>query len=119
MFDKVFKQNKTLKNCYKGKYEARFTDYRQIITRKLEEYNDRNLARIPVSKQLALVDKTGLLESSDYITLYPSSIAHLDSKWPKIEIAEAINIEDSDRLGSLFIIGDWKGLNKSGFFKVR
>ena len=45
-------------------------------------------------------------------------MAHPDSKWPKIETAKAINIEDN-YLCELFNNGDWKSLNKSGFFKVR
>ena len=35
-------------------------------------------------------------------------MAHSDSEWPKIETAKAINLEDSDRLCSLFNTGDWK-----------
>ena len=46
-------------------------------------------------------------------------MAHPDSKWPKIETAKAINIEDSNYLCELFNNGNWKSLNKSGFFKVR
>ena len=46
-------------------------------------------------------------------------MAHPDSKWPAIETAKAIIIEDSNYLCELFINGDWKSLNKSGVFKVR
>ena len=67
------------------------------MERKLEEYIDRKLATILVSKQLAMVDKTDLLISSDYSNLYSSAMAHLDSKWPKRETAKAIIIEDSVR----------------------
>ena len=46
-------------------------------------------------------------------------MAHSDSKWPKIETAKAFIIEESDRLCSLFNNGDWKSLNKTGFFEVK
>ena len=44
-------------------------------------------------------------------------MAHPDSKWPIIETAKAINIEDSNFLCELFNNGNWKSLNKSGFLK--
>ena len=46
-------------------------------------------------------------------------MAHPDSKRPAIETAKAINIEDSIYLCELFNNGNWKSLNKSGFFKIR
>ena len=46
-------------------------------------------------------------------------MAHLDSKRPEIEEAKAINIEESDRLCSLFFNKTWHVLNKSGFLKVK
>ena len=91
----------------------------EIFQKKLEGYIDRKVARIPVSIQLAVIDKSDLLVSSDYNSLYPSAMAHLDSKWPKIETAKAIRLEDSDYLCELFINGEWKNLNKTGFFKVK
>ena len=45
-------------------------------------------------------------------------MAHPDSKWPKIENAKAIRLEDSEYLFELFNNGEWKKLNKTGFFKV-
>ena len=49
---------------------------------------------------------------SDYISLFPSAMAHFDSKWPKIQTEKAIVIEYSDRICSLFNNGDWKSFNK-------
>ena len=46
-------------------------------------------------------------------------MAHLDSKWPKIETAIAIKKADSARLSELFINNKWKDLNKSDFFDVK
>ena len=39
-----------------------------------------------------MIDKTDLLVSSDYNSLYPSAMALSDSKWPKLETAKAIDI---------------------------
>ena len=38
-----------------------------------------------------MLDKTDLFVSSDYNSLYPSAIAHPDSKWPNRETAKAID----------------------------
>ena len=114
-----YKHINTIKNHYKEKNEARFTEYRRIIIRKLEEYIDRISAKTAVSKQLPMIDKSDLLDSSDYKSLYCSATAHPGSKWPKTETAKAIYIEDTDSLCSLFNNGDWKCLNTSEFYKVR
>ena len=45
-------------------------------------------------------------------------MAYPDSNWLKKVTAKANNIEDSDRLCSLFNNKTWKNLNKSGFDKV-
>ena len=66
-----------------------------------------------------MIDKSDFLVSSDYNSLYASAMAHLDSNWPEIETAKAVNIEHSDILSSLFKFGSWKSLKKSGVFKVR
>ena len=71
-----------------------------------------------MSKQLAVIDESDLLVSSDYNSLYPSAMAHLDSKEPKIESAEAIRPGDSDYLCELPNNGEWNNLNKTGFFKI-
>ena len=65
-----------------------------------------------------MIDKSDLLPSSDYNSLYPSAMAHPDSKWPIIETARAIKLEDSNNLCELFINEKWKNLYKSGFFRV-
>ena len=118
LFDKYFEHINTNKNYYEEKYEARFNDYRRNSIKNLEAYVDRKIARTPVSKQLAVIDKSDLLVSGDYNSLYASEMAHPDSKWPKIETAKAIRPEDSDYLCELFINGEWKNSNKTWFFKV-
>ena len=65
------------------------------------------------------MDKSDLLVSSDYNSLYPSAMAHNDSNWSKLETAKTIEKEDSDRLCELINTGEWKSLNKSGFFRIK
>ena len=80
LFDKYIKHINTIQNYYKEKYEGRFSDYRRNNIRNLEQYFDRKTATIPVSKQLAKIDKSDLLDSRDYSSFYPSAITHPDSK---------------------------------------
>ena len=47
-----------------------------------EKYINKKLANLPISKELQQIDKSDSLVSSDYISLYPSAMAHKDSKWP-------------------------------------
>ena len=89
--ERNYKQINTNENYNKEKYEAIFSDYRRTNVRKLEECFDRKIAGIPVSKQLAMIDK---------------------SKFP------AFFIEDSDRLCSLFNKADLQSTNQSGSFKI-
>ena len=117
--DKYLRHIIAIRNYFNEKNEARFTDYRRNNIRKLEDYFDRKTAKSLVSKQLAMRDKSDLLVSNDYNSLNPSAMAHLHWNWRKIETANSINIEFSNRICSLFKNGNWKLLNKIGFLKVR
>ena len=46
-------------------------------------------------------------------------MARPDSKWPKIETAIAIKKDDSARFCLIFKTGEWRRINKSGFFDVK
>ena len=85
---------------------------------KLLKFIHRKVAIIPVSKQSSMIVNSCFFVSSDYISFYPSAMAHFDSNWPNAKTAKTISIEDSDRLCSLFNNGAWKNLIKSRFFKV-
>ena len=118
IFNKNFKHINAIKNYYKQKYGARFSDYRRNNLGNLEEYILGKIARLPESKQLAMTNNSDPLVLCDYISLYPSAMAHFDSKWPKIQTEKAIVIDYSDRICSLFNNGDWKSFNKLWLFKV-
>ena len=89
------------------------------INKHFENYIKKKLSSLPISKELKTVDKSDLLVSTDYKSLYPSAMAHEKSTWPAIETAKAINPEDSEVYCKLFNTAEWASLNKTGFFKVR
>ena len=101
------------------KYEKEFDYYRKINKQHFENYIKEKLSSLPISKELKAIDKSDLLVSSDYNSLYPSAMAHEKSTWPAIETAKAINPEDSEVYCKLFNTGEWASLNKTGFFKVK
>ena len=119
LFEIYFRQINKVRKHYTKKYENKFDDYRKISKEHFDNYIKKKLSSLPISKELKAIDKSDLLVSSDYNSLYPSAMAHLDSKWPKIETAKAITPEDSNYLCELFNNGEWKILNKTGFFKVK
>ena len=108
-----------MKKHYTQKYENKFDDYRKINKNHFDNYIKKKLSSLPISKELNKIDKSDLLVSSDYNSLYPSAMAHENSKWPAIETAKTITPEDSNLLCELFSNNEWKSLNKTGFFKVK
>ena len=119
LFEIYFQQIDKVKKHYTKKYENKFNDYRRINKQDFENYIKKKLSSLPISKELKAIDKSDLLVSSDYNSLYPSAMAHEKSTWPAIETAKAINPEDSAVYCELFNSGEWASLNKTGFFKVK
>ena len=114
LFEKYFDYIKKSEKNFKDKVESRFSGYRQINKDSFENYINKKTGNLPISKELKRVEKSDLLVSSDYISFYPSAMAHKDSK-----TAIANKKEDSARLCELFDTGEWKQLNKSGFSDVK
>ena len=119
LFEIYFRQIAKEKKHYTQKYENKFDDYRKINKDHFDNYIKKKLSSLPISKELNKNDKSDLLVSSDYNSLYPSAMAHENSKWPAIETAKAITPEDSNLLCELLNNNEWKSLNKTGFFKVK
>ena len=119
LFNKYFNQINNLKSNFTKKYEFRFSDYRQINPKELDNYVNKKLSNIPISIELNKINKSDVFVSSDYCSLYPSAMSHDDSTWPAIETAKAISVDNSDQLCELFNKGEWKNINKTGFFKVK
>ena len=118
LFEIYLRQINKVKKHYTKKYENKIDDYRKVNKGHLENYIRKKLSSQPISKELNKIDKSDLLISSDYNSLYPSAMAHPDSRWPAIETAKAINPEDSEVFCELFNTGEWASLYKTGFFKV-
>ena len=119
MIEEYFNRLKKVREHYIKKYESRFNDYRRMDTAERDKYVNEKLPSLPISKELNALSKVDTLVSSDYNSLYPSAMAHHQSRWPKIETAKAILPESSDLLCDIFNKNNWKKLNKSGFFKVK
>ena len=120
LFSIYYRQINKVREHYNKKYESRYVDYRRIDTKEQEKYVNEKLASLPISKELNKIDKSDLLVSSDYTSLYPSAMSCHKSTWPKIETSIAINPkQDSNYLCDLFNNNGWKNLNNSGFFKVK
>ena len=119
LFNKYLNQINKVKKHFTKKYESKFTDYRQMRTKNLDNYVSKILASLPLSKELNKIDKSDLLVSSDYNSLYPSAMAKDESTWPAIETAKAIKPEDSNHSCELFNNNEWKNLNKTGLFKLK
>ena len=117
-FEIYFQRIDKVKKHYAKKYENKFDDYRKINKQHFENYIKKKLSSLPISKELNAVDKSDLLVSSDYNSLYPSAMAHEKSTWPSIETALAINPKDSEVYCELFNTGYWASLNKTGFLKL-
>ena len=119
LFEIYFRQIAKVKKHYTQNYENKFVDYRKINKDHFDNYIKKKLSSLPISKELNKIDKSDLLASSDYNSLYPSAMAHENSKRPAIETAKAITPEDSNLLCELFNNNKWKSLNKTGFFKIK
>ena len=120
LFSIYYHQINKVREHYNNKYESRYVDYRRIDTKEQEKYVNKKLSSLPISKELNKIDKSDLLVSSDYTSLYPSAMSCPISTWPKKETSIAINpIQDSNYLCDLFNKKEWKKLNKSGFFNVK
>ena len=107
LFEIYFQRLDKVKKHYTKKYENKFDDYRKINKQHFENYIKKKLSSLMTSKELKTIDKSDLLVSSDYNSLYPSAMAHEKSTWPAMETAKAINLEDSEVYCKLFNAGEW------------
>ena len=57
------------------KVESQFSDYRGINKDCFEKHINKKLASLPISKDLKQIDKSDLLVSGDYNSLYRSAMA--------------------------------------------
>ena len=95
LFEIYFQRIDKVKKHYTKKYENKFHVYRKINKQLFENYIKKKLFSPSISKELNKIDKSDLLVSSDYNSLYPSAMAHIKSTWLAIETTKAKNLEDS------------------------
>ena len=89
LFEIYFQRLDKVKKHYTEKYENKFDDYRKINKQNFENYIKKKLSSLPISKELNKIDKSHLLVSIDYNSLYRSAMAHETSTWPAIETAKS------------------------------
>ena len=118
-FEIYFRKIDKVKKHSTKKYENKFDDYRKINKQHFENDINEKLSGLPIFKELNKIDKSKLLVSSIYKSLYRSAMAHEKPNWPAIELAKVINPDDSEFYYKLFHTGEWVSLNKTGFFKVK
>ena len=61
------------------KKESKFSDYRRLIISKFEKNFDNEVAALPISQELSMINRSYLLVPGDYNSLYSSSMARKDS----------------------------------------
>ena len=71
LFSIYYRQINKVREHFNNKYESRFVDYRRIDTKEQVKYVNKKLPSLPISKELNKIDKSDLLVSSDYTSLYP------------------------------------------------
>ena len=117
--DEYLKYNNTKRNEFKLEFENNEEDYRKINKKVLDEFLEKKLGELNISKELKKINKDDLLVSYDFNSLYPSAQIDINSTWPKIETAYPFKIYMSDAVCSLFNSGRWNELNRSAFLTVK
>ena len=109
-YQHYLKYTSAKKNIFKTqfmkKYENNFDEYRKKNKQPFQKYIKKKLSSLPISKELIKIDKSDLLVSSDYNSLYPSAMAHIQPNWPAIETVKALNPEDSEVYCKMFNNGE-------------
>ena len=118
-FEIHYRQINKVEQHYTKKYETKFDDSRKTNKDHFEKYIKKKLSSLPISEELKNINKSDLLVSIDYNSLYLSANAHEKSTWPALERARGINPEDSGLYCEMINTGQWASLNKTGFFKVK
>ena len=103
----------------KLEFENNEKDYRKIIKKELDDFIDKKLGELEISKELQKINKDDLLVSSDFDSLYPSAQIDKNSTWPKIETAYPFKKHMNDSICSLFNTGRWNESNRSAFLTVK
>ena len=119
IIDKFLKYNNTKRDEFKTEFENGGKDYRTINNKELDNFSERKLGELNISKELQKINKDDLLVSYDFNSLYPSAQIDKNSTWPKIETAYPFKKHMNDSICTLFNNGRWNELNISAFLTVK
>ena len=104
---------------FKLKFENGEKDYRKINKKELDNFLEKQLGELNISKDLQKINKDDLLVSYDFNSLYPSAQIDKNSTWPKIETAYPFKKYMSDVVCTLLNSGRWNELNRSAFLTIK
>ena len=109
----------TKRDEFKLEFENGEKDYRKINKKELDNFLNKKLGELKISKELQKINKDDLLVSYDFNSLYPSAQIDKNSNWPKIETSYPFKKYMNDAVCSLFNSGRWNELNRSAFLTVK
>ena len=118
IIDEYLKYINTKRDEFKLEFENGEKDYRKINKKELDNFLNKKLGELEISKELQKINKDDLLVSYDFNSLYPSAQIDKNSNWPKIETSYPFKKYMNDAVCSLFNSGRWNELNRSAFLTV-
>ena len=107
------------RNKFKLEFENGEKDYRTINMKELDDFLEKELGELKISKELQKINKDDLLVSYDFNSLYSSDQIDINRSWPKIETSYPFKKFMSDAVCTLFNSGRWNELNRSAFLTVK
>ena len=119
VIDKYIKYINTKREEYTLEFENGEKVYRKINKKELNNFLEKKLGELEISKELQKINKDDLLVSYDFNSLYPSAQIDKNSTWPKIETAYPFKKDMNDAICTLFNTGKWNELNRSAFLTVK
>ena len=119
IIDKYLNYINTKRNKFILEFENDEKDYRKINKKELDNFLNKKLGDLEISKELQKINKDDLLVSYDFNSLYPSAQTDKNSTWPKIETAYPFKKHMKDSICTLFNSGRWNELNRFAFLTVK
>ena len=119
IIDKYLKYINTKREEFKLEFKNGEKDYRKINTKELDDFLNKKLGELEISKELQKINKDDLLVSYDFNSLYPSALVDINSTWSKIETAYPFKKYMSGAICVLFNSEKWNELNRSVFLTVK
>ena len=119
IIDKYLKYINTKRDEFILEFENGEKDYRKINKKELDNFLEKKLGELEISKELQKINKDDLLVSYDFNSLYPSAQIDKNSTWPKIETSYPFKKYMNESICTLFNSGRWNELNRSAFLTIK